>query len=130
MRALKNEIIIFSVSQGRSVAKDKEASAGVLELLHTGKVPFKLLEGCYNGVKELSFLVPSSFESVVRKLVTVHDQESYFKQFADGTCQLVFRDGSVQELGELYTISKQEALRAEFYSLDLETGKYYVTGGV
>ncbi len=75
---LQTPTIIFSVSlEHRSGSDNRVRSYAVRQLLNAFGIPFKEVEGCYNGFVERSYVVNAKHEKLIRILGEESGQSSY-----------------------------------------------------
>jgi len=126
MRAINNEIIIFSVFQSGLVLADNEKNHDVAyRLLRSSGIPFKELQGYDNGMQEKSFLIPTRFEGIAKELCAQYNQECYLVSASDRSTELVYSNGRREPVGVFREVSRESIEGLECYSYDLETKRYW-----
>lgn len=123
----------FIIFSGEKSNLSLETNRGITEhikrMLQIYDIPFKEIEGVYDGVPEKSFLIVGDVtaRNVVGRIALAHEQESilFVDQFRN--TELHFLDGSaVINLGDWTEVSEEEAKKTEAFSKDISTGKYYI----
>lgn len=104
----------------------------MLEALH---IPYKPLQGSYEGVQENSWLINRKHFEKFRALcpVVTKEEESFLiledKDLRNRyKASLLFQEtGEIVELGRLQSVSKDRALKEKAWTYDPETNTYYIT---
>lgn len=126
---LNPNILIFSVFQKTNTHELNVTNHNkILRALKGYGIPVIELQGKYNGADEMSLLI-SGFEhrAVVEVLCKDFNQECYLESHNDRDTNLVFPDGSRQNIGKLVPVTKEEAEVNGSYSYDPQVGQYFVT---
>lgn len=128
MNILPN-ILIFSVFQkDLSEEQNKRSHEHALQVLKANLIPHTVLHGQYNGVAELSILVPSfKHRETVETICKAFSQESYLESHNDRFTNLVFMDGSRKPIGTLKGVSRAEAMARDSWSYSPLVDQFYVT---
>lgn len=122
------EIVIFSVYQSTCTEQDnKDTHDDVKKSLESNHIPFKEMEGVYQGNKELSFLLKSNYIDTAKKLCKKFNQECYLVSDKDRHTKLIYLDGGEQELGILKRIGKHQLNDVINYTYDPYTDTYWNT---
>jgi hypothetical protein len=128
VRSQVTHALIFSVYQPEIGQVNEFHHSQTEQVLNQMGIPYKVVEGRYKNALELSFIVSAKYRDLVTKLVHTYNQESYLEQVSDGQCFLVYKDGTSEHIGELRSISEEQAMRSEFWTFDPESAIYYKAG--
>jgi hypothetical protein len=102
--------------------------AEALKVFKASNVPVLELQGKYQGVEELSILVPSfDYRYEVETLAKQYNQECYLESHNDRATSLVYPDGTRQSIGTLTPVSQAEAEASIGYSYNPIMKQFYVT---
>jgi hypothetical protein len=97
-----------------------------LEFLQNASIPHKEVYGYYEGEGERSILiVGGGCNSVADTLRARYDQDCYLYVNQDREAQLRGRESS-QDVGTWNEVGKEDAMLADGFTVDPDTGKYYV----
>lgn len=123
-----NILIVSAFQKGQTLLENTNKHNEAVEVLRSRLVPFKVLQGKYNGVTELSILV-SGFEhrELVESISKSNNQECYLESHNDRTTNLVYPDGARVSIGVLTGVTKDEAESVGSYSYDPLVDQYFVT---
>ncbi len=126
MRDQNKKCIILALNSG-SIIED-------LKQIRKLGLPFKCLVGSYEGTLEDSYLITYETMSNLRKIEILADkfsQESILILNEDRDTFLYYLDGTAyDDLGKFTEVSRAKAYENKNWSLDLSTGRYYITEGV
>lgn len=128
MNTRPNILIVSAFQKGQTLLENTNKHNETVGMLSARMIPFKVLQGRYNGIDELSILV-SGFEhrELVENIAKSNSQECYLESHNDRSTFLVFPDGSKQGIGVLTGATKEEAEAVGAYSYDPQEGLYFVT---
>lgn len=121
-------ILIVSVFQNH-LHKDVNTHVHneTLKAMIDAGIPAIELQGRYKGVNELSILVEGfEYRQTVEKIAKSFNQESYLESHNDRHTNLIFLNGSVQSIGTLTPVSKEEAEKADAFSYNAHVNQYYI----
>lgn len=127
MNVLPNILIVSVFQRGVNRNQNVDTHIQVMQTLKDTGIPYVELQGKYNGIEELSILIPGfEYRPVVEKLVKTFNQESYLESHNDRSTSLVYADGEREYIGKLVSVSKEEAERAGAYSYNPLVDAYYI----
>ena len=90
---------------------------------------FKFMLGAYKGKKEASFevfpITRWQLGEIIR-IATEYNQECVLDLYSNEARLLYLASGSSERIGQWKEVDEAYALKQKAYSLDAETGKYYV----
>lgn len=131
MRDTKIEcsLVIFSVDQA-GLSEDYNAKSRALALvaLKNAGIKVKVVDGCYKGSPEISFVVENTLGNfaTVKKIATEYNQESILLRDIQGHATLFdLKTHSPIDLGYLSAVDKDTALKQDAWTYDNDTGTYY-----
>lgn len=99
----------------------------LIAALKSLKIPFKSLEGMYQGTIEKSYLVEAKHEDLILAFAEVYDQESILFVDALSNASLIYlgRDNPEVKLGKFKQVAYLEALGRENYTRDVYNNTYW-----
>jgi len=137
IQASKTPFVIFSVTQSSAnFLENAKATGSMIDLLHDKGIPFKVVQGVYNGTNHVSFLVPTC--SVLSKrdiiqLLNHYKQEAILVVNSQRKASLVYLDprkndlvGNKVSIGTWREVPESVAKNEESYTCDISTGVYYI----
>ena len=105
----------------------------MIQMLNTCKIPFTMLQGCYKGQYEISYMVNKRYEEKIHTLGLVDKQEctmslsSVQKDGLRGVTLTYYKDTNVMRyIGRFIEIPIHIAKDEENYTQDLITKKCYI----
>lgn len=127
---ISSQVVILSAELSSLSSKENVRRSELLnDMLSELKMPFKPSEGVYKGMKESSFVVlvndGAELETLKNFAFKNFNQESVLHQDANQEAFLVFQDGTIERLGRLEQVSKQEVETLDAYTM--MDGKFYAT---
>lgn len=100
MKPINKPIIIFSVYQAdKSEAENLNKHYDERLLLENTGIEYIETLGVYNGVKERSLIVDAKYESLIRDITAIHNQECYLLLDQDRNASLVTPKGVSKSIG-------------------------------
>lgn len=127
MNILPNILIVSVFQRGVNRNQNVDTHIAVMQTLKDTGIPHVELQGKYNGIEELSILIPGfEHRPVVEKLVKTFNQDSYLESHNDRETFLIFANGDTEYIGKLVSVSKEEAERAGAYSYNPLVDAYYI----
>jgi hypothetical protein len=117
--------LIFSVFQAsENKATNIANTRKAMNYMKQNKVSFKVVQGCYKGSKEVSFVVPFGQIWEVLKLARIFKQESFLELDNHNNAVLNYLNEEKRvRIGKITPVSKEEALSSEAYT---KSGKVYL----
>lgn len=116
---------VFSVEKKQQTkVKAKEKTESFKEILKSQNIPFKTVEGCFNGIKETSFIVPERYiagSSLLNDIFTVYNQDSVLRVLSNGSAYLETKDDA-ERLGKFIKVPLLTAKRFNNYTVDGNKG--------
>ena len=104
----------------------------VMNTLFNNKLPYKVLQGCYKGKQEISYMINARYD--ISNLGLIKQQECTMRLSPvqlDGlrSATLTYhKDRDVMRyIGKFVPVAQAEALASENYTCDPKTNIYYVT---
>ena len=96
-----------------------------LQFLRNASIPHKEVYGYYEGEGERSILIPGQgCNAVADTLASQYGQDCYLYVHQDRAAEL--RGGIKQSLGTWQEVGKEDAMLSDGFTVDPDTGKYYV----
>jgi len=120
----KQAFVLSAELSTLSVRENFHRTEELIQLLNKHKLPFKLVEGNYEGSTEVSLYIvaENTYNSVIKLLADTFDQECYLRVHSDGHAELVFKDGSIKSVGKWTPTDKQP--EKNYSKVD---GLYFIT---
>jgi hypothetical protein len=114
---MKN-VVIFSVFQSEL---DKQTNLNntrkIVSLFKKSGMNFKIAQGCYKGISEISFIVPICNHSSIVKLAKQYNQESILLVDSIGNAKLSYVESYIkQSIGKMFEVSQNRALSEVSYT--------------
>jgi hypothetical protein len=124
MKTTLQPFALFSAERSnKTFAENTDNTCAVAcELVHRD-IPFKVVIGCYKGVKELTFLVHGDNYQVAYELAKRYEQESILVVDENRNATLGYLDGRPDERYKWAEASPNNL--GDAYTLDPETGIYW-----
>ena len=86
--------------------------------------PYRVVKGCYKGIKELAFLVYGMNRTMMLLLMVKYNQDSILYVDNERRATLLYQDGRIEYIGIFKNVSEERALR-EFAYTELD-GRYFI----
>jgi len=122
-------IIIFSVFQSnKTEVQNLENHLNVREVLVLRGTPFRIVQGVYKNIHELSFVLENTIPNFVfaKKIATQFNQESILVRDKYEEAQLfMIKDHSIVNLGILSEVNESFAKSQDSYTWDVQNNMYY-----
>lgn len=88
-----------------------------------------LLIGCYNGVLERSYMIPSRYRDKVKDYIKGQQSVLFVPSDTRQECVLEYLEcGSREGIGPMREVSCVEAMKLDGWTYVQDTGKYYTCG--
>lgn len=113
----------------QSASTNKLAHIHLQTELETAQLDYKLLKGRYKGVDEVSYLVPVPKDDtylLVKRLAKQFNQEAILLVDERKIAYLDVLDGAMDRLGDFMPVDQATAEKSEGFTLDVDTGIYYI----
>lgn len=94
------------------------------QALYIAGVQFKRVEGCFQGNKETSFVVPAVHEKFIRKLCDKYNQEYYLFINKQRQATLISHN-STRVIGKFVRICKHELSTYDSWTYDSAANQYW-----
>lgn len=129
MRHLVSNILIVSSSLiGLSDTENKKRHSELTKQLISLSIPHEEVISRYkNSTIEYSILIDAKYRRVADMIVREYDQECYLEQHNDRSCELIFRNGVKEKIGQLKEVTKEKALNEASWT-KTSNDKYFITG--
>lgn len=126
-----NTYTVFSVSQGIDVLQDIIANDFITDYMNTNNISYKLINGSYNGYKEISYIINSTNLPVLLPFINEkYNQECYMllEQHKHGLCKAYFADSTGEKMfqGYLREVPESVAKTQRNYSHRPDIDKYWI----
>lgn len=87
---------------------------------------YKVVDGCFKGVFETSFVVIGLKAKIILGLLQEFNQDSALRLECDRHAISITKDGSVFDLGQWVAVTEAEAKACNSYTFDPETKQYFI----
>lgn len=132
--SVSNPMVIFSVYKDyESEWFNNGVHNTIKQILDALEVSYKEIEGCYNGIKEKSFIVNDAHIETAIAIAESHGQESILllsetKRHGTRIATLLYLDTMQEEvIGNLIGATEERALKEKAYSYRPDLDMYWVT---
>lgn len=125
----QSPFIIFSVTNkcNKGTRAELHANTEAVQFLESDNIAFKVVDGCYKGETETSYLVHARHVKFVEVLCRAFDQESYLLVDAYRNAVLVYlKDGKREDIGQFQRADRDTALAQDGYTYDPVLEQHWV----
>lgn len=123
---LEPAFYIFSAQKGIKTGVDIINANKAEIAMRSNGVPFKVVRGCFNGVEEVSYIVPAQHREFVFEQAELFNQDAvlYVDQFRQAYLASIVGEKPVYPLGKYKRIGNVKPLEGA-WTLDSVTGEYW-----
>ena len=111
--------IIFSVDRSElRPDQNKTSRLWLIDELYHNNIKFKIVDGCYEGKTEKSYLVSDIHESFVKSVCDITKQDCYLKVDNNKNSEIVNKYGDSVAIGLFQNVTKAVAESLSAYTKD------------
>ena len=111
--------IIFSVDRSElRQDQNKNRRLWLIDQLYHNSIKFKIIDGCYEGVTEQSYLVSDIHEGFVKEVCNITKQDCYLKVDDNKNSEVINKHGDSVSIGLFQNVAKVTAESLQAYTKD------------